>query len=136
MYETVLESFQLAKSLGIKTAFDLNYRPNLWIKNQHNADEVKKVILDKLKLLYALTDLFLPSYEDLQLLYGIKTIEDAVSFLQQLPCSPIYLKAGKKGVLKITKTGIENVVFEEAVPFPTDFIGAGDVVNAHILKMY
>lgn len=127
MFETVLESFKLAKSLGIKTAFDLNYRPNLWKQFS------KKIVQSKLEELYPYVDLFLPSLEDLDLLYGIKTFEAAKSFLQQLPCKEIYLKAAAEGVFKITKAGAEKVIFKNSVTLPTDFIGAGDVANAELL---
>ena len=114
--EEILKTMRLAKSLGAKVSFDPNIRKEL-LSDESSFDMVKEVVEN--------TSVFLPGVEELLMITGKDTVEEAVKASFENPVLEILaLKRGSKGCTVYTR----DAVYERGV-YPieaVDATGAGD----------
>lgn len=116
MCDASLQACEMAKERGIRISYDTNYRPKLW--DRHRA-------LAHVAHACALSDLFLPSREDLQLLTGVENAADQLKWCQDQGASSVVLKDGARGAW-VQLPG-EDPVLVPALPVNAiDTSGAGD----------
>ncbi len=123
--QTGLRALDLARANGAKISFDPNLRPQLM--KPEKAREVFAPIL------YA-ADVLLPTAEELCLLVGVDTVQDAVNFLlRQRPDRLIVMTQGAHGCTifsALIPTGLQIPGFAVDEVDPT---GAGDCFDAGFL---
>lgn len=106
------------KAQGSTIAFDPNYRAALW-QDKHQARHW-------MNKAYALADIALPGLSDHKEVYGHQDSEQVRSFLQEIECQEIILKADDTGIFGYQRnqpTVHQNIAVE---PNPKDTTGAGD----------
>jgi 5-dehydro-2-deoxygluconokinase len=138
----VLKALKLAREHGLRTALDIDYRPNLWGVAGHGDGESRFVesqkVTSKLQATLHLFDLIVGTEEEFHIAGGpTKTIE-ALRTVRQVSGATLVCKRGAAGA----------VAFEGAVPdslddgqtgpgFPIEVfnvLGAGDGFFAGLLK--
>ena len=108
------------KAAGVKIAFDPNYRPQLWTSPDIAKQNIEKAC--------HLSDILLPGVDDFDKLYGMKDLEECLSFCEQFNTQELVMKQGEKTVYVINEEGrvaIEVVPNENVV----DTTSAGDAFN-------
>lgn len=120
----LLQSLKQLRDLGVKVAFDSNYRPRLW----RDKAEAQAAVLAVLQH----TDIALFTLDDEQLLWDDHSIEGCARRYQHTQISELVLKRGAEDV--VIKLGDEEL----RVPVPpvqniVDTTGAGDTFNAGYL---
>ena len=79
-------------------------------------------------------DYVLPSYEDLQAIYGEKMTEkEVIKHLQKIGCKQIILKNGIKGAILSLSSGNE-IISGYPIENPVDLMGAGDAFVAGFIS--
>lgn len=114
--EEIVKTMKLAKSMGAKISFDPNIRKEL-LTGGDSLEMVKEVVEN--------TSVFLPGIEELLMITGKETIEEAVkASFEKEALEILALKKGSKGCTVYTREGIyEMGIYQvEAV----DATGAGD----------
>jgi 2-dehydro-3-deoxygluconokinase len=122
--QTVLKAFQMAKQLGIITAYDPNYRLSLW-KHQDIALEAMIEVLP-------FVDVILPSVEDLQGMYNFKGIHHMMEYFRLRGVPIVAIKEGAEGVTLSFKSR-QIKIPPQTVDRVKDSIGAGDAFNGGFL---
>lgn len=122
--DMIWHSVQVAKKAGVTVCFDPNVRLNLWNKD----DAVR--CLDRL---FKAADIVLPGLEDMQMLFGDKTIDEACYRLISMGCNKFVLKNANKDVIayengRMTSFPVVNI--ED----PIDVMGAGDAFAAGFIS--
>jgi len=112
---TALEAVRIAKKHNTMVSFDPNLRLKLW-----DAETARQVI----QQIAEQADLFLPGYDELQILYGTDNIDDIITELRKLKAVSI-LKGVNDETLVIEKDRIDRVPFFK-VQEVVDTVGAGD----------
>lgn len=122
--ETLIEVLTACRKAGVKLAFDNNYRPALW-KNTDQAQHYYKKIL-------AITDIAFLTFDDEQMLYGDKTVQQAIERTKKLNVKEIIIKRGGDACLVVSGDGIIAV---EAISIDkiVDTTAAGDSFSAGYL---
>jgi 2-dehydro-3-deoxygluconokinase len=108
-------AIDVAKSAGVKVSFDTNLRLRLWPK-----DRARAVMSD----IIGLSDICLPSYDDIVAITGITDPDKLVDFCLQRGAKLVALKLGAEGSLVSDATRRVRVA-----PYPckpVDATGAGD----------
>lgn len=124
--ELVMEVIRLAKVKNKIISFDLNMRLKLW-----NIKEARKVLLPIIKE----ADIFLPGFNEIKLLFNLKTITDVKEFSKELKIPTTIVKDGANGAWLI-KNGDKKFVPAFTVDHVIDEIGAGDAFAAGFLHGY
>jgi 2-dehydro-3-deoxygluconokinase len=109
------EAIDIARNAGVKVSFDTNLRLRLWPK-----DRARAVMSD----IIGLSDICLPSYDDIAAITGITDADQLVDFCLQRGAKLVALKLGAEGSLVADATQRQRVP-----PFPckpVDATGAGD----------
>ncbi|KLN59675.1 hypothetical protein WH96_16620 [Kiloniella spongiae] len=122
--EAFFEFCQDFQAKGGKIAFDINYRPRLWVSK----DEARSII-DKA---YAISDLALPSYDDETLLFKVSSPQEAIDRITKLGAKEVALKNGAEEVYVHSHGETEK---HDIIPanIVTDTTSAGDSFNAGYL---
>jgi 2-dehydro-3-deoxygluconokinase len=113
--ETVLEAVSVAKTVGTRVSFDLNFRPRLW--DAQRAREMSERLLRD-------ADLFFPSVDEVELLTGLSRGDDAIAWAHACGARQIALKLGAKGCIVSDGARVQHIA-----PYtvePVDATGAGD----------
>ena len=113
--KAVQKAVEVAKIAGTQLCYDTNYRPRLW-----SPDEALKALIDILPL----TDLFLPSMDDLRLLTGLEDPFAVLEWSRQQGARRTILKRGPDGVL-VDNQGDIQILSGHTVT-TVDASGAGD----------
>jgi 2-dehydro-3-deoxygluconokinase len=114
---------EIARAHGVKVSFDPNVRLALWSK-----EEARK----SLERYMAAADVVLPGLEDMQMLYGRMTVDEALARLGDLGCRSIAMKTGEGDVI-VSAGGRTTSLPVERVANPVDLMGAGDAFAAGTL---
>jgi len=118
-------AIEIAKKHKTLVTFDPNMRLKLW-----GAEEAKQIMEN----LMISADYVLPSYEDLQLIYGEKMVEkEVIEHLQEIGCKRIILKNGIKGAILSLPSGNETIS-GYPIENPVDLMGAGDAFVAGFIS--
>ncbi len=124
--QATLRAAEIAKSNGAIITFDPNLRLDLW---NGGITECCRVVQQLLKV----TDIFLPSIEELFLLMKTKNLEEAVHGILGFGPSAICVKQGSEGVLAIKRSAsddLERTIQSAFDVRAVDTTGAGDGFNA------
>ena len=112
-----LKLFKVARSAGVSTAFDGNFRARLW-----TASEAREALAEVLPL----TDFFFPSIDDATALSGNADHDEILRWAHRLGAQVVMLKLGVEGV-KISQGEGADVMQMASFPVDTvDATGAGD----------
>lgn len=114
--EEILKTMHLARSMGAKVSFDPNIRKEL-LSDESSFEMVKEVVEN--------TSVFLPGVDELLMITGKDTVEEAVKYAFENPNLEILaLKQGSKGCKVYTR---EEVLEMGVYPIQAvDATGAGD----------
>ncbi|EPW5498519.1 TPA: sugar kinase [Vibrio vulnificus] len=125
------------KAQGVEIAFDSNFRPALWPRDDNQT--VKNVY----QAMYQLTDVALVTFDDEQLIWGDETPEQTIERLTSLGVGKCIVKLGADGCLvqDSTNQGSGTALAPQAVPTQpvaqvVDTTSAGDSFNGGFLSAY
>jgi 2-dehydro-3-deoxygluconokinase len=123
--ETCFAACGIAKAANVKISFDTNLRLKLW-----PVREAREVIAQAI----ALSDVCLPSYEDMTVLTGLVEPEEIIQYCLNLGAKTVALKLGAEGAL-LGEAGFRYKI--AAYPCkPLDATGAGDAFGgAFVARM-
>jgi 2-dehydro-3-deoxygluconokinase len=124
--DTVLAALAHARAGGLRTSYDLNFRPRLWPAAR--AQAIARATL-------ALTDLFLPSIDEAQMLFGIDQPERLIDWAHEQGAANVAVKLGAAGAM--VSDGRQRTLVPGHRVVPVDATGAGDcfggVLSARLL---
>ena len=119
---TVFAAIERARAQRARVAYDLNFRPRLW------SVEAARPVVERT---VALVDLFLPSVDEVALLAGTQTPEEALRWAHGLGAATVLLKLGAQGCWVSQRDGVTRLP-----PYPVspvDATGAGDCFAGTLL---
>lgn len=119
---TCFAACDIAKAAGVRVSFDTNLRLKLWSINE--AREVMRRAI-------ALSDICLPSFDDMTVLTGLTDPEAMVQYCLDLGAKTVALKLGAEGAL-LGEIGLRHRI--AAFPcLPVDATGAGDAFGGALV---
>jgi len=121
----VLEAVRLAKANGVLVSYDPNYRAKLW-----SLEKAKAVISRTM----ASADIVLPSIDDMQALFGVKTPSDAIDLCLGLGAKIMAMTLGREG--SIVADAKSRATFPALAVEPIDTTGAGDAFDGAFLTEF
>ncbi len=121
-----LAVLELARSKGVKVAFDTNYRPRNWRGDLARARTVYGEALKRV-------DIALPSFDDEAAMWGDASPDAAVARLQAFGIPEIVVKNAANPALVVAGTTREFVPVARSVT-PVDTTAAGDSFSAGYLS--
>jgi 2-dehydro-3-deoxygluconokinase len=119
---TVFAAIDQARAQRARVAYDLNFRPRLW-----SAQAARPVV----ERTVGLVDIFLPSVDEVALLAGTRTPEEALRWAHDLGAPTVLLKLGAEGCWVSQRSGVTRLP-----PYPVspvDATGAGDCFAGTLL---
>jgi 2-dehydro-3-deoxygluconokinase len=119
---TVFAAIGLARACGARVAYDLNFRPRLW------SPEAARPVVERTA---RLADVFLPSIDEVALLVGTRTPEEALQWAHHLGAPTVVLKLGARGCWVSTRDGVAKLPPHPVTP--VDATGAGDCFAGTLL---
>ena len=120
--DTVFEAMVLAREAGTMVSFDSNLRLKLWPLTRARACIAQAV---------ALSDIFLPSLEDMDTLTGLKDADSIVDWGHAQGARLVVLKMGADGAL--ASNGQKHQRFAARAATVRDATGAGDCFCGNLL---
>jgi 2-dehydro-3-deoxygluconokinase len=108
-------AMRLARAAGVKVSFDTNLRLRLW-----SVERARAIMADVI----GLSDICLPSYEDIVAITGLTDPDQLVDFCLARGAKLVALKMGAKGAL-LAEPG-QRVMVPPIPCEPIDATGAGD----------
>jgi 2-dehydro-3-deoxygluconokinase len=113
--DTVFEAIGCAVDAGVPIGFDLNYRPRLWPVARARAIAIATL---------ESTDLFLPSIDEAQVLFGIDEPRALIDWAHRRGAKNVAVKLGERGAL--VSDGTSTVEVPGMKVQVVDATGAGD----------
>ncbi|SDD56539.1 2-dehydro-3-deoxygluconokinase [Cupriavidus sp. YR651] len=120
--DTCFAAIDMAKQAGVKVSFDTNLRLKLW-----TLPRARAVMRDMIRL----SDICLPSYDDVVAISGLKKPDELVDFCLGLGASIVALKLGAEGAL--IDDGRHRIRLAAHPCTPVDATGAGDTFGGALL---
>jgi 2-dehydro-3-deoxygluconokinase len=120
---TVFAAVERARAQGARVAYDLNFRPRLW-----SAQAARPVV----ERTASLADVFLPSVDEVALLAGTRTPEEALQWAHGLGAPTVLLKLGAEGCW-VSQRGVRLTKLPPYRVSPIDATGAGDCFAGTLL---
>ena len=120
---SVNRAMEIAREGGLTISFDPNIRLNLW-----SADKARPVI----ERLLTAADIVLPGLDDMRMLYGDISREEALLRLKDMGCERVVLKTGDQDVV-VYEDGHAEYLPIKRIDEPVDLMGAGDAFAAGFL---
>ncbi len=120
--DTCFAAIDMAKEAGVKVSFDTNLRLKLW-----TLPRARAVMRDMIRL----SDICLPSYDDVMAISGLKKADELVDFCLGLGASIVALKLGAEGAL--IDDGRHRIRLAAHPCTPVDATGAGDTFGGALL---
>tara|TARA_B100000809_G_scaffold19840_1_gene17439 strand:+ start:5243 stop:6199 length:957 start_codon:yes stop_codon:yes gene_type:complete len=108
------------RNQGGKVIFDPNYRPKLWVN--------KVTAIKAIDEFLSTVDVYLPGYEEEEILFSATSTENAVKRLLTIEAKEIVVKNGPQNCFLITKQQVENIKITPSKNV-IDTTGAGDTFN-------
>jgi len=113
-----------ARSLGVKVAFDSNYRLRLY----KNSDEARKIYNQAIHY----CDVFLPSIDDEKELWGELDTYTVIEKAKEAGCSEIVIKCGPEDIVYY-ENGFTKTIKTKQIKDIVDSTSAGDSFNGGYL---
>ncbi|QHQ35373.1 bifunctional 5-dehydro-2-deoxygluconokinase/5-dehydro-2-deoxyphosphogluconate aldolase [Algicella marina] len=137
-----LKALTLARETGMRTALDIDYRPNLWGVASHGEGESRFVesatVTAKLQSTLHLFDLIVGTEEEFHIAGGTTDTIAALRKVRQVSGATLVCKRGAAGAVAFTGEVPESLDDGEAGPgFPIEVfnvLGAGDGFMSGLLK--
>ncbi len=123
--DAVFHAMDIARTAGVKVAYDSNLRLKLWPLSRAKAITHEAM---------ARCDIAFPSMDDSQNLTGLTDPDAVADFYLGLGAGIVALKMGAKGC--IAATGQERVRIKQRHVDPIDATGAGDAFDGAFLAEY
>ena len=120
--DTCFAAIDMAKSAGVRVSFDTNLRLKLWPLTRARA-----VMREMIRL----SDICLPSYEDISAISGLQDADALADFCLELGARTVALKLGAEGALLVE--GGKRVRLAPHLCRPVDATGAGDTFGGALL---
>ncbi len=120
--DTCFSACNIAQSAGVKVSFDTNLRLKLW-----SIDDAR----DVMRRAIAVSDICLPSFEDMTALTGLIEPEAIVQYCLGLGARTVALKLGAQGAL-LGEAGVRHKIAAFACR-PVDATGAGDAFGGALI---
>lgn len=120
--DTCFAAIETAKAAGVQVSFDTNLRLKLWPVARARA---------VMRELIALSDICLPSLDDVQAISGLQDADALVDFCLGLGAKTVALKLGAEGAL--VTDGRERWRLPAHRCTPVDATGAGDTFGGALL---
>ena len=120
--DTCFAAVETARAAGVKVSFDTNLRLKLW-----PIARARAVMRDLIRL----SDICLPSLEDVQAISGLQGADALVDFCLELGAKVVALKMGAEGAL--VTDGRERWKLPAHRCTPVDATGAGDTFGGALL---
>jgi 2-dehydro-3-deoxygluconokinase len=122
--KATIKAFQLARENGVMTAFDPNYREDLW--------QSEEKLVDALNEILPLVDVFMPSFpDDTACMINFNKPEQIVDYFLFKDVKLVVVKAGAQGCYLGYKREIQHI---PAMSIRVvDTTGAGDAFNGGFL---
>ncbi|HYF18181.1 MAG TPA: sugar kinase [Ramlibacter sp.] len=120
--ETALAAMRQARAQGTRVAFDANLRLKLW-----TLEAARAGIMAAMQL----TDLFLPSLDDVTALTGLREPQAILDWGHAAGAATVVLKLGGQGCIA-SEGGRRETIRSHAVQ-PVDATGAGDCFSGNLL---
>lgn len=120
--DTVRHAIETGRAAGARISYDPNLRLRLW-----PMESARTVILETM----ALSDVFLPSLDDLQAISGLRAPADIVDWCHLMGAAWVVLKLGAQGCLVSDGTG--QVAIQALAVNAVDATGAGDCFDGSLL---
>lgn len=120
--DTCLAAVAIARKAGVQVAFDTNLRLKLW-----SLPRARAVMRELIRL----SDICLPSYEDIVAISGLDGPDALADFCLELGAKSVALKLGEKGAL--LADGQRRVRIAPHPCRPVDATGAGDTFAGSLL---
>jgi 5-dehydro-2-deoxygluconokinase len=138
----VLKALNIARESGMKTALDIDYRPNLWGVAGHGEGESRFVQSDavtaKLQSTLHLFDLIVGTEEEFHIAGGSTKTVQALRAVRKVSNATLVCKRGPMGAAAFTGAIPDSLDAGEAGPgFPIEVfnvLGAGDGFMSGLLK--
>ncbi len=136
------KAIRLAKAAGLRVAFDIDYRPNLWGLAGHAAGEERYVRSDNvsrhLQTVLADCDLIVGTEEEIFIASGEEEILPALNRIRELSDATIVLKRGPMGCVVYPGAipeRIEDGIVGQGFPIEVyNVLGAGDAFMSGFLR--
>lgn len=109
---------QQAKESGCLITFDSNLRPSLW--------ESQEQMIQTINQLACLSDIFLPGFEEGQLLTGLTTLEEIANYYLKQGVQHVVIKNGAQGAFVKSQNQVKQTIAGFMVEEVVDTVGAGD----------
>lgn len=123
--DRLFASLSALRAAGLKIAFDGNFRPRLWPGDKARTQEIFRTAI-------ALSDIYLPTYEDEALLWGDRSAANCCARLSEMGPKTIVVKDGANGCLIWAQDQLNTVPVPAQVSV-VDTTAAGDSFNAAFL---
>ncbi|MDF0696025.1 5-dehydro-2-deoxygluconokinase [Rhizobium sp. MC63] len=138
----VLKALGLARGAGVKTALDIDYRPNLWGVAGHGDGESRyiesKQVTEKLQSALHVFDLIVGTEEEFHIAGGSMDTVTALRAVRGVSAATLVCKRGAKGAVAFEAAIPDNLddgVSGEGFPIEVfNVLGAGDGFFAGLLK--
>jgi len=113
--DTVFAAIEHARRHAVPVSYDLNYRPRLWPPARARAIAQASI---------AASDLFLPSLDEAQALFGIGSADELIDWSHALGARQVAVKCGAQGA--VVSDGTSRLVIPAHPVSARDATGAGD----------
>ena len=138
------KAMRIAKANGMKVAFDIDYRPNLWGLAGHAAGEERYIASERVsKHLSAILpdcDLIVGTEEEIRAAAGKEDVYEALQAIRTVSKAVIVLKRGPMGCVVFDGTipaKIDDGIIGKGFPIEVyNVLGAGDAFMAGFLRGY
>ncbi|MFD2164821.1 sugar kinase [Thalassotalea euphylliae] len=116
------------KVAGVKIAFDLNYRHQLWASKQEAREQFS--------IAFKAADILLPGVDDFAAIFELDTVEAIIDYFNQYEYQELIIKNGEQNVYCLSQTASDkkqDIVDVTPVEHVVDTTSAGDSFNGGYL---
>jgi 2-dehydro-3-deoxygluconokinase len=108
------------KGKGVKVAFDLNYRPQLWLDKEEAREQFVRA--------FEVSDILLPGVDDFAAIFDLDNVPSIIDYFSHYQYQELVIKNGEQNVYCLTPEG-QTIVDVTPVHNVVDTTSAGDSFN-------